>query len=176
MTEQDLKPLLQTLLFGDEDRKYLRMSRTILEPQVEKILDTWYGFVASTPHLLAYFANDNGVPQSDYLAAVRTRFGQWILATAAAEYDADWLAYQHEIGLRHHRTKKNQTDGAHAVAHIHFRYLVALAVPITETLRPFLAAQGHNSEQVDAMHSAWRKAVLLQVILWSEPYVNRGDF
>jgi len=26
------------------------------------------------------------------------------------------------------------------------------------------------------MHQAWVKAVLLQVILWSEPYVRPGDF
>jgi hypothetical protein len=26
------------------------------------------------------------------------------------------------------------------------------------------------------MHQAWVKAVLLQVILWSHPYVRDGDF
>jgi hypothetical protein len=29
---------------------------------------------------------------------------------------------------------------------------------------------------VDKMHEAWVKIVLLQVILWSEPYVAREDF
>jgi len=35
---------------------------------------------------------------------VRQRFGQWILDTAAANYDQQWLDFQREIGLRHHRT------------------------------------------------------------------------
>jgi hypothetical protein len=29
---------------------------------------------------------------------------------------------------------------------------------------------------VEVMHQAWVKAVLLQVILWSQPYVRDGDF
>ena len=32
------------------------------------------------------------------------------------------------------------------------------------------------ASQVEAMHQAWVKAVLLQVILWSYPYVRDGDF
>ena len=152
------------------------MSKDILEPQVEKILDTWYGFVGSTPHLLTYFSNAAGDPQPEYLAAVRQRFGKWILDTASAKYDAEWLAYQHEIGLRHHRAKKNKTDDADSVDIIHFRYVIALTIPITETLRPFLEAKGHTRDEVDAMQGAWRKSVLLQVILWSSPYVNPGDY
>ena len=183
-TTQELKPISQeefallskTLLFGDDDVKYLRMSRDILEPQVEKILDTWYGFVGSTPHLLAYFSNGAGEPQPQYLDAVRKRFATWIFDTADANYDTEWLAYQHEIGLRHHRVKKNKTDNADSVDIIHFRYIIALTIPITETLRPFLEANGHSRDDVDAMQSAWRKSVLLQVILWSSPYVKSGDY
>ena len=81
-----------------------------------------------------------------------------------------------EIGLRHHRSKKNQTDQVDAVDVIHFRYLAALIYPITATLKPFLAKKGHSAEQVDRMHQAWIKSVLLQVILWSYPYIREGDF
>jgi hypothetical protein len=42
--------------------------------------------------------------------------------------------------------------------------------------RPFLAAGAAALEEVEAMHQAWVKAVLLQVILWSQPYVIDGDF
>jgi hypothetical protein len=34
----------------------------------------------------------------------------------------------------------------------------------------------HTPEQVEAMHQAWVKSVLLQTILWSHPYVNKGEF
>ena len=172
----DLELLKATLLLGDDDLAALRRSGEVLAGRVEQILDVWYGFVGANPHLLAAFSNAQGQPDQHYLAAVRRRFGRWILDTARAEYDQAWLDYQYEIGLRHTRGKKNQTDGAGAADHIPLRYLLALLVPITATLRPFLAAGGAAPDDVEAMHQAWVKAVLLQVILWSHPYVRDGDF
>ena len=52
----------------------------------------------------------------------------------------------------------------------------ALLYSITATLKPFLAKKGHSREDVEKMHQAWVKSVLLQVILWSYPYVKDGDF
>jgi hypothetical protein len=177
ITLEEFEQLKQTVLFTDEDVRYLRMSREVLADQVEAILDVWYGFVGNHPHLLYYFTNKtDGQPNADYLAAVRKRFGQWILDTAAANYDQAWLDYQYEIGLRHHRTKKNQTDSAPSVENISYRYLPALIYPITFTLQPFLAKKGHSAEEVNKMYQAWLKSVLLQVTLWSQPYVKDGDF
>ncbi len=107
---------------------------------------------------------------------VRKRFGQWILDTAAAEYDQRWLDYQHEIGLRHHRAKKNRTDGAASTAIVPFRDLFALIYPVTFTLRPFLASKGHTADEVEKMYAAWLKSCLLQMTLWTYPYVKDGDF
>ncbi len=173
----ELELLKQSLLMGPDDISALRMSVDLLEPQTEDILDVWYGFVASTPQLLTYFSSaKTGKPDSDYLAAVRTRFGKWILDTARAEYDQDWLDYQYEIGLRHHSTKKNATDGVESVPIIHYRYITALVYPVTATLKPFLEKGDHTPEQVERMHQAWIKSVLLQAILWSYPFVNEGEF
>ena len=177
LTLEDLELLKATVLFTDEDVAALRLSRGILMDQVPAVLDVWYGFVGDNPHLLRYFSTaTDGEPNQDYLARVRARFGQWILDTAAAEYGQAWLDYQHEIGLRHTRLKKNTTDQADSVDHIALRYVLALVYPVTATLRPFLAAAGHSSDDVDAMHQAWIKTVLLQVILWSHPYVKDGDY
>jgi hypothetical protein len=173
---QELELLQATLLLGEDDRAALRRSGDVLAPRVEEILDVWYGFVGANPHLLAAFSNADGRPDQRYLDAVRRRFGQWILDTAAARYDQAWLDYQHEIGLRHTRRAKNRTDGAEAADHIPLRYVLALLVPITTTLKPFLANDGATPDEVEAMHQAWVKAVLLQVILWSHPYVREGDF
>ncbi|MCP9462957.1 MAG: protoglobin domain-containing protein [Nitrospira sp.] len=71
---------------------------------------------------------------------------------------------------------KNQTDGVAAAEIVPFRYLIALLYPITATLKPFLSKRGHSAEEVERMHQAWIKSVLLQVILWSYPYVKEGDF
>lgn len=176
VTLDEFELMKTSVLFGDEDVKYLRRSYDILKDQVEAILDVWYGFVGSSPHLVASFAGPDGQPVGAYLAAVRKRFGQWILDTARAEYDETWLAYQHEIGLRHHRTKKNRTDGVMSADIVPFRYLVALVFPVTFTLKPFLAKGGASAEDVEKMYLAWLKSCLLQVILWSYPYVRDGDF
>jgi hypothetical protein len=177
VTLAELELLKKTVLFGPEDAQALKRSQAILAGQTDAILDVWYGFVGSNPHLLQFFAHPkSGEPQGAYLEAVRKRFGQWILDTAGADYGQAWLDYQHEIGLRHHRSKKNRTDGATAADNVAFRYLSALVVPITTTLKPFLAKKGASASEVEAMHAAWVKSVLLQTILWSHPYVKAGDF
>ena len=173
----ELELMKKSVLFGDEDIRYLRMSHDVLQDQVESILDVWYGFVGANPHLLASFSHKaSGEPLGPYLQVVRMRFGQWILDTATAEYGQAWLDYQHEIGLRHDRARKNRTDDAPSTELVPFRYLVPLIFPITSTLAPFLARKGHPAEDVEKMHAAWVKSVLLQVTLWSQPYVKEGRF
>ncbi|WP_299029671.1 protoglobin domain-containing protein [uncultured Thermanaerothrix sp.] len=176
LTPADLEHLKQAVLFGPDDERYLRLAGEVLADHIEEILDVWYGFVGAHSHLLYYFTDGHGNPNADYLAAVRRRFGQWILDTCMRPYDQDWLNYQHEIGLRHHHSKKNRTDGVTSVPLVHHRYLVAFIYPITATIKPFLARKGHSPEEVEKMHQAWFKAVVLQVALWSAPYVHAGEF
>jgi Protoglobin len=169
--------LKRSLLFGADDVAALRRAHDILAPQVEAILDVWYGFVGANPHLLRYFSDPaSAAPVGPYLDAVRKRFGQWILDTCRAGYDGAWLAYQDEIGKRHHRIGKNRTDDVTATAHIPLSQLLALAIPISVTLKPFLVNSGAPTAEVDAMHAAWTKSVWLQAILWARPYTSDGDF
>lgn len=177
VTDADFALLKQTVLLGDEDLRYLRLAGEVLGDQVEAILDVWYGFVGANAHLVHYFSGADGRPDAQYLGRVRQRFGQWIRDTCSAQYDRAWLDYQHEIGLRHTAAKKNRTDGvASAAPQIHLRYLIAFIVPITATIKPFLAKKGHAAADVEGMHAAWFKAVTLQVTLWSEPYVAASVF
>ena len=176
LTLAELDLLKQTVLFSAEDEAMLRLAGEVLADQTDAILDLWYGFVGSHEHLVYYFTDGKGNADTDYLAKVRARFGQWILDLCQRPYDQRWLNYQHEIGLRHVRAKKNQTDGADAVAHIGLRYMIAFIVPITETIKSFLASKGHDEETVAKMHQAWFKAVTLTVVLWSAPYVAPQDF
>jgi len=180
----DFETMKKTALFGPDDVAALRLSHAVLADHVEAILDVWYGFVGSQEHLLASFskARPKGSsaplePIPEYLSGVRKRFGAWILETAKAEYDQTWLDYQHLVGLRHHRLAKGTADGVVGSSPlVPFRDLFALTVPITTTLRPFLAKGGHSEQEVAAMHAAWVKSCLLQVTLWSYPYVTTGDF
>ncbi|MCL6642812.1 MAG: protogloblin ApPgb [Candidatus Bipolaricaulota bacterium] len=176
VTMKGLEELKQAVLFTAEDEKYLKMAGEVLKDQIDAVLDLWYGFVGSHPHLVYYFSGPEGKPDANYLAAVRQRFGQWIVDTCNRPYDRTWLNYQHEIGLRHHRTKKNKTDNVRSVPNVALRYLIAFIYPITATIKPFLAKKGHSPEEVDKMHQAWFKAVTLQVALWSYPYAKDGDF
>jgi hypothetical protein len=173
LDEQRFAELRQAVLFTDDDVRALRMAGEVLADQVEAVLDVWYGFVGSHPHLAHYFSDAKGVPDPRYMAAVRLRFGQWIRDTCAARYDRAWLDYQQEIAVRHTPAGKGRTDGVQsAAAAVPLRYLIAFVYPITATVRPFLANKGHAAADVDRMHQAWFKSVTMQVALWSEPYVS----
>lgn len=177
VSQEDFALLQKTIFFGPDDVKALNQAQKVLKPQISDILDTWYGYVGANPHLLYYFANkDDGAANGEYLARVRARFEQWIMDLTTANYDQQWLDYQHEIAKRHHRVGKNRTDDVNSVDHIHYRYMVAFIYPITTTIKPFLANSDASQEEKDAMYEAWRKAVILSVILWTQPYILDGDF
>jgi hypothetical protein len=171
----DLDLLKKTVLFDENDEKYLRLAGEILKDQTNDILDLWYGYVGGNAHLLHYFTK-NEEPDMAYLTAVRARFGQWILDMCQRPFDQTWLNYQHEIALRHHTTKKNQTDAVDAVPIIHYRYMTAFIFPITFTIKGFLGKRGHAQDDIEGMYAAWFKAVTLTVILWTYPYINKNEF
>lgn len=175
VTMQDLVLLKKTLLWFDDDDRYLKMAGEALSDQTNDILDLWYGYVGNNEHLVYYFTKD-GQPNMDYLTAVRARFGKWIIDLCTKPYDQNWLNYQHEIALRHHSTKKNKTDKVDSVPIIHYRYMTAFIYPITATIKSFLGKKGHSQTDVDGMHNAWFKAVTLTVILWTYPYINKDEF
>jgi IS1 family transposase len=174
VTADDVELLKATLLWSDEDDRYLRMAGDVLRDQVDDVLELWYGYVASHPHLVHYFADRDGQPIAEYLERVRARFAQWVRDVCGRPYDDTWRDYQHEIGLRHTRAKKNQTDAVDSVPEIALRYLVAFIFPITATMRQFLANKGHAPDDVEGMHTAWFKAVVLHVCLWCEPYASEA--
>ncbi len=174
---QEFEDLKKSVLLGEDDLAALRAASAVLEPQIEALLDLWYGFVGAHPHLLHAFTRpSDGKPDERYLAAVRQRFGQWVRDTLAANYDHAWLDYQFEIGRRHHRSGKNRTDQVEAADHVPLRHLIALIAPIVLTVKPFLEKSGKPAAEIERMHAAWLKAVTLQVALWTYPYAKEGDF
>jgi Protoglobin len=170
VTAGDLDLLLKTLLWTDADAAALRRAGAVLEPQIDAVLDLWYGYVGSNPHLVASFNGADGHPSGAYLAAVRERFAQWIRDLCTRTWDEQWLAYQNEIAQRH-TTRMGQTDQVTSdQTHIPLRYLIAFVWPITATIRDFLAGGAQDPDELDAMHTAWFKAVTLTVALWAQPY------
>jgi hypothetical protein len=171
---EDLK---KSALFGEEDIVYLRLSENVLADQVPELLKIWRGIVFDHPHLRAYDEDPRTHKvDTEYAQAVAKRFGQWVIDTARAKYDESWLDYQYEIGLRHHRSKKNRTDNGHTLNHIRGRDLLAFCAAIVVPMRPFLALKGHPPEVVNRMYDAWMKSMILQATLWIQPYIREGDY
>jgi hypothetical protein len=170
VSAHDVDLLKATLLWSDDDDRYLRIAGEVLADQVDDVLEAWYGYVGSHAHLLRYFAGADDAPIGEYLERVRARFAQWVRDVCARPHDDAWRDYQHEIALRHTRAKKNRTDAVDAASEVPLRYMIAFVFPITATMRSFLAAKGHGDDDVDAMHAAWFKAVVLHVCLWAQPY------
>jgi len=173
---EDLHLLEQTVTMTHEDFCYLRLAGEVLEDQIEEVINTWRGVIGKTPHLAHYFMTPSGGPDENYKARAKERFKQWILDVCRRPYDQDWLNYQHEIGLRHTHLKKNKTDEASAPPHIPLRYVIAFTAVINDTMKPFLSKKGNSVEEIEAMHRAWCKAVILHVTLWSRAYVAESDW
>ena len=177
ITMQELADLRASALLSDEDVVYLRLSHDVLKDQADALVHMWRGIIAQHPHLARSGQDvETGQRDTPYVDRVGRRFAQWVLDTARAEFSQTWLDYQYEIGLRHHRTKKNRTDRAHSDAHVRGRDLIAFAAAIVVPMRPYLAMSGHPADVVGRMYDAWWKAVMLSVTLWSQPYMNPGDF
>jgi hypothetical protein len=174
---EELEQLKQTVTLNEEDLRYLHMAGEVLENYTDEIVNEWRGVIGSTPHLVYYFKEANGRPDEHYKERAKERFKQWIIDLCCRPYDQDWLNYQHEIGLRHTHAKKNHTDDAHGTPpHIPLRHVIAFSAVVINTIKPFLERGGHSPEEVEKMHQAWTKAVMLHVTLWSRAYVPEADW
>jgi hypothetical protein len=171
LTLAELDGIKAAIGFTEQDERYRRMAGEVLADQAEKMVEAWRAELGKHPHLAAYSAHPDGTPNPEYSAASKPRFVQWIIDACGRPFDQAWLDYQHEIGLRHTHDKKNRTDHADAPDHIPLRYLLAFTAVVLVSAREFLAAEGHSAEDVDRMHAAWTKTVLLHVTLWTRPYV-----
>src|SRR5699024_446446 len=171
VTRDDLQRLLTDVGWTDDDAQALRRAGEILAPRASELVGAWYDFIGSTPHLVRTFQGSDGKPDQDYLARVRGRFEQWVADLCNRNFDDQWLAYQEEIGLRHHTSKKNHTDGVDSPAtHVPMSDMLALVVPVTQSVRGFLAETEPDATKVDQMQQAWFKAVTVSLVLWTRPY------
>ena len=174
ITTQELEHLGQSAGFTAEDERWLRVAGEVLSNQTKRLVEKWRAVIAAHPHLAKYSQRIDGQKDAHYSETSGLRFQQWVLDTCLRPYDQDWLNYQQEIALRHTSVKKNKTDDAQSAPTIHLRDVVAFAAVINDpnVIKPFLAAKGHSAAEVEKMHQAWCKSVLLQVALWTEPYTD----
>jgi hypothetical protein len=172
VTLDELRQLERTSGLSAEDRRWLAMAGEVLAPQAEDMVTAWRTQIGEQPYLAEWFRAPDGTPDERYKAAVKPRFVQWVIDVCTRPYDQAWLDYQEEIGLRHTPTKKNATDRVSAPPLVPLRYLVAFTAVVVTTARDFLAKSDRSPEDVELMHAAWTKAVLLTLALWVRPYTR----
>jgi len=171
LTLDDLEGLKAAVGLTADDEQALLEAGTILADQADDMVSDWRAQLAQHPHLARYSAHPDGTPNPEYSAASKPRFDRWIIDACTRPLDQAWLDYQHEIGLRHTRAKKNSTDHADSPDHIPLRYLLAFTAVVIATSRGYLTSNGRTDEQVDRMHAAFTKSVMLHVTVWTRPYV-----
>ena len=173
ISETQLAELKVSAGFTDEDERYLRLAGAVLEGQTEQIVHHWRNqIIAGIPNLARHSRTPEGEPIPAYLERSNARFRQWILDTCLRPWDQDWIDYQQEIGLRHTRLKKNQVDGVRSSSYVPLRDVMAFTGVMNETIKPYLAADGSSADEVEKMHSAWCKAIQIQLALWVGPYAD----
>lgn len=176
LTLEDLDRLKAAVGLTADDERALRAAGEVLAGRADELVTAWRAQLGAHPFLAAYAAHPDGSPNPEYAAASKPRFDRWIIDACTRPLDAAWLDYQHEIGLRHTRAKKNTTDGADSLDHIPLRYLLAFTAVVITSVRDVLAASGAAPGQVDAMHTAWTRTVLLHVTVWSRAYTSEDTW
>jgi len=174
ITVDELRMLEQTVGWTKADGEAIAMAAEVLAGQEEAMVDSWRSVIGEHEHLAKWFFGPDGKPDETYKAAVKKRFVRWVADLCRRNRDQAWLDYQEEIGLRHTPAKKNVTDHANTPPLVPLRYLMAFTSIVVTTAKQFLAKKGHSPEEVERMHAAWTKAVMLTLTLWSRPYTKEG--
>lgn len=176
VTIEELRELEATVGWTSADAEAIAMAGNVLAGHEEAMVDRWRSIIGEHAFLAKWFFGPDGKPDEAYKAAVKNRFVQWVGDLCRRERDQAWLDYQEEIGLRHTPAKKNKTDGAHTPDVVPLRYLLAFVGPVIGGAREFLTKKGHSAAEVERMHQAWSKSVLLTLALWARPYTKAGTW
>jgi hypothetical protein len=161
ISEAQLAELKVSAGFTEEDERYLRLAGAVLRDQTEQIVHHWRNqIIAGIPNLARHSRTPEGEPIPAYLERSNARFRQ------------DWIDYQQEIALRHTSRRKNQVDGVRSTSYVPLRDVMAFTGVMNETIKPYLATHGSSADEVEKMHSAWCKAIQVQIALWIGPYAD----
>jgi hypothetical protein len=169
---EELRQLEQAVGWTEEDAAVLRRAGDQVGAHAEALVDAWRARIAAQPSMARVFFGPDGKPDEQYKARVKRRFVQWVIDTCTRPHDQAWLDYQEEIGLRHTPAKKNRTDDASTPPHVPLRFVIAFTGVVASTARD-VVGDVTDAERL-RFQDAWTKAVLLQIALWSRPYVHDG--
>jgi hypothetical protein len=165
----EFEDLKRVVGFTDRDQQLLLRAGELIGPRLEELMGHWFGQLGPWVH-----ATFSGPDMERYSGTAGARFARGVLDGFTRTYDQEWLDYQHEVGLRHSRDKKNRTDRVDSVPVVPFRQLVASVKVVSEIPDQFL--EGVSSTEAAGIRAAWSRSLLLQVALWSRSYVAAEDW
>lgn len=149
-----------------QDAELLRRAEPLLAEHAMEMVTTWRGILGAKPFLAKYSAHPDGTPNPDYAEASKPRFARWVSDVCLLPHDQAWLDQQYEIGRRHTSDAKNLTDDADSAPFIPLRFVLGFIAPTVRVGREVLSEQFSGAE-LDAVHDAWTRAVVLHVTIWS---------
>ena len=168
----EVELLLKIGLFSPDDEIALRKGWRVLKGQTDDYLDMVLGMVAAHPALvtaLAALRGEEPTTDLDGATTARRRFRQWLFETCYFPQEPPWLKQ-----LYSEQSPPDSPAESSPTLLLGLRHVVALAYPLVATVRPFLAANGRDHQEIERMQHAFLKAILLQVILLSKLYVKEG--
>lgn len=172
LSEGEIRQLEATVGWTEADEAALNTSAPLFCMKAEEMVDSWRAIIAAQPHLAKWFFGPDGKPDDDYKNRVKRRFVQWVIDVATRPHDLDWRNYQEEIGLRHTPAKKNATDQKQTPPLVPLRYLLGFIPVVLPIERFFIDIEDQGRR--NAIQTAWTKAVVLHVTLWTRAYCAPG--
>ncbi len=161
---EELDLLKQMVLFSADDERALGRVWKVLAGRSDDYLDVLLGLTAAHPRLQRALTGLDGDLPAARLETARAGFRRWLATTCARPYDPSWVA-------RLYAAVGADEAGGWGGAAPGFRYLNLLVYPLTATVRPFLAGGGHDGGDIERMHQAWMKSMILQATLLGRGYV-----
>ncbi|MFC7641749.1 protoglobin domain-containing protein [Streptosporangium lutulentum] len=175
LTLEDLERLKAVVGLTPDDEQALIEAARVLADQADDMVTAYRKRLGELPFMRAYSGYPDGTPNPAYGAASKPRFDRFIIDACTRPLDQDWLNYQHEIGLRH--PGQEEQNRPRRLPRPHPDALPARLHRRRHRHRPRLSRRrGASAEQVDRMHAAFTKSVMLHVTVWTRPYVAAADW
>ncbi len=159
----------------DQDAIALERAARCCATRPEALVDSWRAEIGRQPHLAKWFFGPDGKPDERYKAAVKQRFVQWVVDACTRPRGPGLARLSRGDRAAPHPGQEEPGPTARTTPdHVPLRYLLGFMGPVIVGTKSFLARCGTSADEVERLHQAWTKNLLLHVALWSRPYVRDG--
>ena len=168
----DLARLNEAIWLTEDDEYALRDAAEILAGQADDMVTGWRATLADQPWRAGYSRHPDGPRNPEQDAAAKPQFDRWIIDAYTRSVDQGWPDYQHGIGPRRTWAERSSADGVDSPDQVPQLRLLAFADTVISAARDHLAAAGAAAGDVDRMHAAFTKWVMLQVTVLTQSFAD----